>query len=86
MAGALRRRVLTLLLAFLLFAASLLGYGITRARLGDAVAVPLPGLLWVSTAVLLLGGAALEVASRSRRRRVGAPSRTRAWARPSTLR
>ncbi len=48
----------------MLFAASLLGYVVTRRRLGDALALPLPGLLWGSTAVLLASAVVVEVARR----------------------
>ncbi len=46
-----------------LFAASLVGYVVTRARLEDG-AVSIPALLWASTAALLLAGGLLEVALR----------------------
>jgi len=46
-----------------LFAASIVGYAVTRARLEDG-AVAVPPLLWASTAALLAAGVLLELASR----------------------
>jgi len=54
-----------------LFGASMIGYGVTRARLGGEVSVTVPGLLWVSTAVLLLAGGVLEMAARRLRNHQG---------------
>ena len=48
----------------MLFMAGLVGYGVTRVRLAEPVAVPMPGLLWASTGVLLLTGGLLEAAWR----------------------
>jgi cytochrome c oxidase subunit 3 len=46
-----------------LFAASIVGYLVTRARL-DGGEVVIPPLLWASTAALLISGGVLELASR----------------------
>jgi cytochrome c oxidase subunit 3 len=56
-------RLLILSLA-MLFTAGLIGYGVTRARLGGDVVVQVPGLLWASTAALLLCGLLLDAAWR----------------------
>jgi heme/copper-type cytochrome/quinol oxidase subunit 3 len=59
-----------------LFLASLVGYVITRQRLGSGVTVTVPDLLYLSTAVLLVTGTCLEMAWRRLRRGAVRPART----------
>ncbi len=61
-AVAMAMRLLILSLA-VLFIASIIGYVVTRSRLEDG-SVAMPGLLWGSTAALLLAGVLLELAWR----------------------
>lgn len=73
-AATLALRLFLLSLA-ILFAASLVGYGLTRLRLVPAATLPVPGLLWASTVALLAAGGFLEVAWRQLRRSRLAPAR-----------
>lgn len=59
-------RLLILSLA-VLFVAAVVGYVLTRLRLDTVGAVPVPGLLWFSTAALLAAGGLLELAWRALR-------------------
>ncbi len=59
---AMAMRLLILSLA-VLFAASIIGYVVTRSRLEDGT-VSVPALLWASSAALLLAGGLLELAAR----------------------
>jgi cytochrome c oxidase subunit III len=59
----------------ILFAASLIGYALTRMRLAPAAVVPVPGLLWASTVVLLGAGGLLTAAWRRLRRSQPGPAR-----------
>jgi cytochrome c oxidase subunit III len=52
----------------ILFAASLVGYALTRVRLAPDAAVPVPALLWAGTLALLGAGLLLEGAWRQLRR------------------
>jgi len=62
-----------------LFFAGILGYVITRQRLGADVTVTIPGLLFASTAALLLTSLAIELAWQRLRRGAAAPARRWLW-------
>jgi cytochrome c oxidase subunit 3 len=59
-----------------LFAASLVGYVVTRLRLGPDFVVKVPDLFYVSTGVLLVTGICLEATWRRLRRGAVGPART----------
>ena len=59
-----------------LFLAGMVGYVVTRLRLGDEFSVTVPELLYLRTAILLVTGVCLEAAWRRLRRGAVAPART----------
>lgn len=74
--GAMGMRLFLLALT-MLFAASMVGYGVIRQRLGDEVDIHLPALLWWSTLALILGGLAMTQALRCARG--GQPEQVGRW-------
>lgn len=68
---------MTLMIASLgvLFAASLVGYWLTRTRIED-IAVTVPALLWLSTGLLLVSGALMTLATRRLHRGAAPTART----------
>jgi len=74
--GAMGMRLFLLALT-MLFAASMVGYGVIRQRLGSEVDIHLPALLWWSTLAMILGGLAMTRALHCARG--GRPAQVGRW-------